>query len=530
MVANVGSERVSATTETAATSLYGMTMGDVSRENARRFRRRAALVTEDGLTLTYDELDGRTTKLANALRADGIGEGDHLLWLGQNSFRVLELLVAASKLGACLCVANWRNTPQEMVQVLDDWDPVLVVSQDAEVGALLLQVRETWSGNAKWLVHDADDSDGYENYIAAAVPTDDEYPISGDAPLLAIYTAAFGGTPRAVVLTSDNLLSMALTVIIVRHFSAEDTMLVSATAFHIMYYTEALPIFLVGGLNVFLRRVEASEIAKLIETYRCTRAYLVSVTRDEIIEYNQSAGHDLTSLRATGTAEWHEFVSVDETPFGVNGGMYGQTEVTGIACYGAFGGEAAGIAGRPGPLASMRIVDDEGRELEVGAVGEIVVRGPMVMAGYHGHDGDTAEMLAAGWRRTRDLGRREDDGSITFVAPKTRIVKSGVENIYPVEVERCITAMEGVVESAIIGVPDDRWTQVVKAIVVVAPGFVVSADDVVAHCVSSIASYKKPRFVEFVDELPRIDGAVDYDALDDKFGGGNYPGGDTRAM
>jgi acyl-CoA synthetase (AMP-forming)/AMP-acid ligase II len=511
------------------TSIQELTLGDVSRENARRFRAHAAFVTEQGSRLTYAELDTRATQLANALRTDGIGAGDRLLWVGQNSFRVFELLIAASKVGACVCVANWRNTAAELAHILDDWSPALIVWQETEVGAPEA-LAGPWGSKARWLQHDGDGPESYEAYLVSGSAVDDERPVSADAPVLAVYTAAFGGQPRAALLTSGNLLAMAATVIIVRQFTVADRMLVTAPAFHIMFCAEALPIFLVGGLNVFVRRVEPQEICRLIEAHACTRAYLVSITRDQVVALQASSPRDLTSLISAGTPEWEALVTPDLTPYGLNGGMYGQTEVSGVVSYGAYGAPAIGIAGRPGPFGLVRIWDDEGKELPVGSVGEIVVRGPMLMAGYHGDDEGTARMNAQGWRRTNDLGRREDDGSISFVAPKGRIVKSGVENIYPVEVERCIAALEGVAECAIIGVPDPQWTQVVKAIVVLEPGADVQADGILRHCIGSIASYKKPKQIEFVEALPKAGGAVDYAALDLLFGGGNYPGGTTRPM
>jgi long-chain acyl-CoA synthetase len=151
------------------------------------------------------------------------------------------------------------------------------------------------------------------------------------------------------------------------------------------------------------------------------------------------------------------------------------------------------------------------------------------MNGYWNRPEVNAERLRGGWHHTNDLGRRESDGTFTFVGPKTRMIKSAAENIYPAEVEGCIRQHPAVADVAIIGVPDKKWTQSVKAIVVVKPEETVTAEEIVEHCRSRIASYKKPRTVEFVDALPRQGFAVDYDALDAQFGGGGYPGGTNRS-
>ena len=151
------------------------------------------------------------------------------------------------------------------------------------------------------------------------------------------------------------------------------------------------------------------------------------------------------------------------------------------------------------------------------------------MNGYWNRPEDNAFRQRGGWHHTNDLGRREADGSLSFIGPKTRMLKSAAENIYPAEVEGCIARHPAVAACAVIGVPDPKWVQSVKAIVVVREGHSVSADEVIEHCRANIASYKKPRFVEFVDALPRNGFFIDYDALDERFGGGNYPGGRTRS-
>jgi acyl-CoA synthetase (AMP-forming)/AMP-acid ligase II len=152
-----------------------------------------------------------------------------------------------------------------------------------------------------------------------------------------------------------------------------------------------------------------------------------------------------------------------------------------------------------------------------------------VMNGYWNRPEENQRRARGGWHHTNDLGRREADGTITFIGPKARMIKSAAENIYPVEVEGCVRSHPAVAECAVIGTPDPRWTQSVKAIVVLEPGASATSDEIIEHCRGRIASYKKPRTIEFVTSLPRTGGAVDYDALDHQFGGGGYPGGRNRS-
>ena len=153
------------------------------------------------------------------------------------------------------------------------------------------------------------------------------------------------------------------------------------------------------------------------------------------------------------------------------------------------------------------------------------VRGANVTSGYWNRPQENARRWAHGWWHTSDAGRREADGSITFAGTLTRMIKSGAENIFPAEVERALEAHPAVREAAVIGIPNERWLQDVKAVVALTDGADADSAELIEHCRTLIASYKKPKTIEFVSALPRLGGAVDYDALDERFGGGGYPGG-----
>jgi acyl-CoA synthetase (AMP-forming)/AMP-acid ligase II len=160
-----------------------------------------------------------------------------------------------------------------------------------------------------------------------------------------------------------------------------------------------------------------------------------------------------------------------------------------------------------------------------GETGEIAARGPLLMCGYFNADAENQfRTRTKGWYRTRDLGRRNPDGSITFVGPKMTMIKSGLENVYPAEVEACIRTHPAVAEVCVIGVPDPKWAQNVKAIVVLRKGAQITAEHIVDHCRSSIASYRKPKIVEFCTSLPKLPtGAIDRSGVDSAWGGGGYP-------
>lgn len=509
--------------------LHSLTLGDVLREHVRSYPERTATVCGDHRA-TFPELDERVNRLANALLAEGFARGDRILWLGQNCHRVLEGLLAAAKLGGSFCPANWRQTAEELAFVIDDLEPKAVVWQEAEIGEAALAARDAAGWKSLWLQHDAHGDGSYEGLLAGASPEDPGIEVDPRSPVLLMYTAAFEGRPNAAQLSHLAVAVQDLVMGMLQEITGEYVYLNCGPLFHIATFMTTMATFHFGGTNVFTPRVDAEELCRLIDAEKCTGAFVIGPTIDEILEVNQGGKYDLESLRTfPGKPEWNEMVTLDQSPWARRPAGYGQTECMGMLTFNAWGGEQAGTAGRPSPALQVRIVDPDGDEVPPGETGEIVARGVTVQNGYYNRPEVNAQRLRDGWWHTNDLGRREADGSLTFVAPMGRLIKSAAENIYPAEVEQAINSHPAVKESAVIGVPDKKWHQSVTAIVVLNEGETASADEIIGHVRSKIASYKKPRGVEFVDELPRKGWALDYDALDERFGGGNYPTGFGRS-
>jgi acyl-CoA synthetase (AMP-forming)/AMP-acid ligase II len=513
--------------------LHGLTFADVLREQRRSRPGQVAAVDADfghDVRLTYPELDDRTNRLANAFSAVGVRPGDRILWLGQNSFRVLESLAAAAKLGAMFCPANWRQSADELAFVLDDVDPAVVLWQDEEIGATVRAARELAGSSARWIRHDADGDDSYEAFLAGASSTDPCVEVDPSSALLLMYTAAFSGRPNGAMLSHTALITQGLLMGRLADVDADYVYLNCGPLFHIATFMTTLATYVAGGTNVFTRRVDAEELCRLIESERCTGAFVVGPTIKQILEANRDRRYDLKSLRAfRGKPEWNAMITVDTSAWARHPGGYGQTEVMGMLTFNTLADSPIGTHGLPSAVAQVRVVDPDDHEVPVGETGEIVARGPTVMNGYWNRPEENARRRRSGWHHTNDLGRREPDGTITFIGPATRMIKSAAENIYPAEVEGCIVRHPAVAECAIIGVPDSQWTQSVKAIVVLRDEASATADELIEHCRAHIASYKKPRTVEFVEKLPRVGFAVDYAALDEQFGGGGYPGGRNRS-
>lgn len=509
--------------------LHQLSLGDVLAEVAAGHPDALAAVDGD-VRITYADSDTRVNRLANALSGAGVQAGDRVVWLGQNSFRLVEVLFGCARIGAVACIVNWRLAAAELGFVLADSDPRVVVCQEDEIGARVAAARSGHRGAALWLRHDAGAGDptGYEAFLAGGDPAEPGVAVDASSPVLQMYTAAFGGTPNGAQLAHLAVIAQDLVIAKVQDVDHTSVCLNCGPLFHVAALMTTLATLHFGGTNVYTPRVDAEVLCRLVETERCTHAFLMPPTMDQMVACNADRRYDLSSLRSIPyTKAWNEMVTVDTSPWARAPGGYGQTELMGLVSANALGGDAIGAHGRASPVARIRIVDPDGAEVAAGETGEIVVRGLTAMVGYLGRPELNARRQHGGWHHTGDLGRREADGSLTFVGPLSRVIKSAAENVYPAEVEACLRRHPAVADCCVIGVPDPKWRQHVKAVVVLVDGAGADVDaaGLVEHCRSQMASYKKPREVVFVESLPRTGtGVVDRDAVDAAYGGGGYPG------
>ncbi|MEV4186516.1 AMP-binding protein [Streptosporangium canum] len=491
--------------------IHRLTLSDVLAEHARS-RPRVTAVVDGEVRLTYPELDERVTRLADALAARGVTAGDRVLWLGRNGHPVLELLLASSRLGAVFCPANWRQSADELSFVVDDLTPKVVVWEQSEAAAPL--------SDDGWILA----GDGYEAFLSSGSPAARREGAADTLPVLALYTAAFDGRPNAALLSSAALVAHSTALLVVRQMEDGFTFLNNGPLFHVGTMMFCLATLQIGGTNVFTPAFDAEEVCRLIDAEKVTQAFLFGQMIDAVTDANKDGKYDLTSLRfVSHSAEWDAMTTVDDSPWCRSKmGGYGQTEVGGMLTFLGLAPGAAGFAGRPSPLVQVRLLSSDGSEVPPGEVGEICARGKSLFSGYFNRPELNAEKTRGGWHHTGDLGRREPDGTITFIGPRLRMIKSGNENIYPAEVERALKTHPAIADAAVIGVPDDRWHQAVKAVVVLKGE--ATAEDVVEHVRTRLASYKKPRHVDFVEAIPKKGFTPDYDALDAAHGGGGYPG------
>lgn len=495
-------------------------------EELSRSRANHIAYVDGAKRITYHEALERVYRLANAWEALGVGKGDRVLWLAQNSYRVIEGLCAASLIGAMICPVNWRQTAEEMAFVVDDFSPKVVIWQEEEIGEAVRGARKIakWR-SAKWIQHDGHDE--YEALLGQASTAPRHRAIDPLLPALVVYTAAFSGAPNGAMLNQTAILTQSLVVQFVQDITASSVFLNSGPMFHVGTLMSTFAAFTIGGTNVFVRRTDGEQLAQIIHEERCTFAFLMTKVCEDLVRLNKDGRYDFKCLTSPPFfPEWDAMVTINPRDTRNTAYGYGQTELNGLVTWTFYrtAGDK-GVSGRTAPGSQVRIYDGDDNEVAQGEVGEIVVRGPTVMCGYWNRPELNAERQRNGWHHTNDLGRREADGSLSFVGPKTQMIKSGAENIYPAEVEGCLRRHAAVADAAIIGIPDPLYTQSVKAIVQLRDGATCAPAELIEHCRAHLASYKKPRLVEFVDALPRTKlGTIDYSALDERFGGGNYPG------
>ncbi|MBL8556161.1 MAG: long-chain-fatty-acid--CoA ligase [Phenylobacterium sp.] len=485
---------------------------DIPRVHGRDRGGRVAVHFE-GRDLTYAELDRRSDQVAGMLQKLGVKPGDRVAWLGRPSDAWYEIFFGVAKARACFAPINSRLAVPEIAFILQDSGAdVFFVTPEffAAAEAVLNQVdREVLAigvgGSAPAFMSYADLRD------AAPAPTlDDPTP---DDDVLQLYTSGTTGLPKGVRLSNANYTAFLNLRALVDGFSYEpdDTVLILMPMFHVAGTNISFAGMASGGRVVLQAEFAPKNVLDAFGAERVAHVFLAPVMINALLQTPGVEQADFSSLKTVsyGASPISEAVLAKATEvFGCGFiQFYGMTETTGAGTTLApaeHRGELLRSCGRPWATLETRIADDEGNEVAPGEIGEIEIRGPIVMAGYWNRPEATADTIRPdGWLRTGDAGFMDKDGFF-FVHDRVKdMIVSGGENVYPAEVENAILGCPGVADAAVIGVPDDRWGEAVKAIVVPAPGAAPRPEDVIAYARQRIAAYKAPKTVDFIDALPR---------------------------
>jgi long-chain acyl-CoA synthetase len=491
------------------------TIADIVRTHANERPDDPALEFE-GRTVTFAELDARSSRVANALAAVGVRAGDRVAFLDKNGLEFFEVTFALAKIGAVIVSVNWRLAGEEVAQIVNDaQSDVLIVG--AEFVSLVEKIEpalETVStfvaigGHTRW--------NDYETLLAAHDAVDPMVPTRGDDVVLQLYTSGTTGLPKGVMLTNNNFFCGIEETASSWELTPGAVSLAVMPMFHIAGSGWALAGLAQGCRTVLIREVDPARILRAIPEFGVTTAFMVPAVIQLLVSTPETQTTDFSSLRAIlyGASPITETVLTKATKvFGCQFvQLYGLTETTGaITQLEASDHDADALphllrsCGRPYPWVEIRIVDQEtGDDVPTGEIGELWTRSGRNMAGYWANEAATANAITAdGWFKTGDAGYCDEDGYLFLHDRLKDMIVSGGENVYPAEVENVLAKYPGVADVAVIGVPDARWGEAVKAVVVRAPGSEVTDAELIAFAREHLGGYKLPKSVDFTDVLPR---------------------------
>ncbi len=467
----------------------------------------------EGTCTSHGQFAVRVRRAADALAGLGVRTGDRVAWISGNHPSALETLYACGQLGAVWVPVNARLTAPEAEYVLAHSGASVVV-HGREHGGLADALRDRLPGVGAWIgvepaAEGGADSLPYEHLLAAASPDPRDEPVGLDDPCLVMYTSGTTGRPKGAVLTHGNMTWNAVNQTLGFDFSPTERTLALAPLFHIGGLNGTVnPTLLRGGCAAVLRRFDPATTLEVIEQQRITSFFAVPTMLDAMSRDPGFPTRDLSSLRTIGAAG--AAVPLPTLRTWLDRGVtvqqaYGMTEAApGCTVLDSADAERkVGSAGRPVFFTDVRVVRPDGTEADVDEVGEVVVQGPNVMAGYWNDPERTAEVLVDGWYHTGDAGSLDDEGHLHIRDRYKDMIISGGENVYPAEVESALLELPEVAEAAVIGVPDQKWGEVGLALLVASPGTVPDPDAVRAALRGRLAGFKVPRHVRVVDELPK---------------------------
>ena len=489
-------------------------LADIPRHQAK-LRGEAVAMWFEGRETTFSQLDSRSNQIANGLIEAGVKPGDRVAFLGKNMDVYYEMLFGANKARAALAAMNNRLAAPELQFVLSDSQSVvLFVSNDYyDVVASILPECPTlktviaiegdygvWTDFTSW--RDSQNGD------------DPKLVHQGQDDVLQLYTSGTTGLPKGVQITNNNFLSFfeQAADLIWAHYDIGDPVIDAMPLFHIAGVNIGLLSLIQGAKAVILREIHPVHILDLIEEHKIKHGFLVPAV---ILMLTQTPGvreRDFSSFKimAYGASPIAESLLLEAADiFGCQfTQVYGLTETTGGGTY--MLPEAHDPArgklrscGVPYPGTEIKCVDEEGKEVPQGEVGEILIKSGFVMKGYWVRPEATAEAIQDDWFRTGDAGYFDDEGFLYIHDRVKDMIVSGGENVYPAEVENALFGHPDIADVAVIGVPDATWGEAVKAIIVPKPGSTPSAEDVIAYAKTRIASYKCPKSVDVAEALPR---------------------------
>lgn len=488
------------------------TLGDFIAYHARHTAGRRALVHGER-TIAFGEYDAAANRIAHGLLTRGVAPGDRVGFVGFNSPDLYFALIGTVRTRAAFVPFNWRLSVPELAQLLADSetrlvfvDRALAALWDAALAQIGVTITTVW--------FDADDT--LETQFAHESASAPSVMVSEDDIAIQLYTSGTTGLPKGVMLSHGGFNRMRLCEHLEPAYQWEegDLFINPLPNFHLLAIGIAFQCLYNGVAVSIVRQFDPALVCETIRRDRPTLLTLTPTMIQMLLDHPSAQGTDFSSIRLTlyaGSAISLGLIkrAIAQMP-GKFMQFYGATEAGGA--FSILRPEEHDLddetslqsCGRPLPLIAFRIVDAQGRDVPDGEAGELVVRTPAITAGYWKQPEATAAALQHGWYRTGDVARRDARGLYTIVDRVKDMIVSGGENVYSAEVESAISTHPAVAAVAVIGVPDPRWGEAVKACVILRPGSQLAEPDLLAFARASLAGYKVPKSVDFMDSFPLV--------------------------
>ena len=485
---------------------------------------RLAVIFE-GKRLTYADLATRVNRLANALADGGVGAGDRVAMLQVNSNEHVEAYFAAARLDAIYVPLNFRGKAEELTYMLNDARPKVLLAGQRYVG-LVDSVRPQVVSVQRYFALDGPAGEEWESYddvLAQAAEEEQHFPEApDDETTVLLFTAGTTGFPKGVMLTHNSFSSYILNNVSPADPEIEERNILTVPLYHIAGIQAVMAAIYGGRTIIIQRQFDPTEWMELVQRERANRAMMVPTMLKQLMDHSEFHQHDLSSLQVItyGAAPMPLEVikrAIREFPDTRFINAFGQTETASTITMlppedHVLEGSPEEMEkklhrltsiGKPLPDVEVRIVDEEGRDVPSGEVGEIVARGERLMKGYWNMAEATAQAVRGGWLYTGDLGYVDQDGYIFLAGRAKDFIKRGGEMISPEEVEQVLLSHPQIEDAAVIGVLDEDWGERVRAVVVPKEDQRPSETEIIEYCRQRLASFKKPESVIYVEELPR---------------------------
>ncbi|MHA7820478.1 MAG: fatty acid--CoA ligase [Erythrobacter sp.] len=491
---------------------------EIVREHARLSPDTAAFTFGDEV-LTFAQLEEGSNRAANGLLAMGVKKGDRVAFLGKNHPLYFEALVAAAKIGAVMTPVNWRLAAPEVAYILSNCEARVAFVGDG-FAAMLGRVRGQCPAIEEVIGIDAADHDGtdYRTWRDGFPATPPQITLALGDEALQLYTSGTTGKPKGAVMTNRSILSSrAGAEGETRHWQEPipgDVTLLAMPCFHISGTGTGIGTMVAGSNSIVLPEYDPTKALDLIENFNISKIFLVPAAIQILLNHPRVREVDFSRLKfITYGASPIPLELMKEAMEVLGCGfvqMYGMTETSGTivaldpADHVPEGSSRMRSVGTALAGVELKVIDEEGKEVPTGTVGEIATRSAKNMARYYNNPEATAETIdAEGWLRTGDAGYLDEDGYLYIHDRVKDMIISGGENVYPAEVENALYAHPQIADVAVIGIPSEKWGEEVKACVVVKEGGQLAEADIIAHAREHIAGYKCPKSVDFIEALPR---------------------------